>query len=582
MNNKLLKLNNEYVKLYITSNETLPELLKNSGSLIVYHKNSNTSVGEDTSLTQSNGSNNSDSSEHHINELSELTIESINDSNNNGTNYLYLGNELIASGWGFDNIKQKNAAINYLTTLPTHINSIVEVLNNIINSINNDENLYITKDSDLGSYKDLYISTSNFPSSILVDKNNEKNILIKDLPQLLNKATYKEEEITKVEYSIVNEDGDNIEDKDNNINNIIRDDINKCFYVPYNYAKLYLQLKIKLNLNDVGNIKNIKFNTYTIEINNNTNINTDNYIISIEKDNNTNNTQTITIAKKFTNIDNIIDPDIYITFNKTNNYKNYPDSTDNSLNNLYSIENIIPEHTVKINNLFDRYKIIPKYEIYYSTTLLENSSVTNIPEYDQPWAYIGNIQDFSIPSLNDFKKVLIVNENNVTFNIEITNNRYLLIFMIPKLYNINKIILCSSDNKIKQNILGEFKILYDYGVNNIIYTIIDFDNDNNYYLKFELSKNNINNNTNTLSEININLLDQNIINNTYYLSSDDFDGSHWFNGPENNYILNDVIPKILFTYSNKEQNTLTMNNCKNKIKNRFYSINEEAALLQTL
>ena len=582
MNNKLLKLNNEYVKLYITSNETLPELLKNSGSLIVYHKNSNTSVSEDTSLTQSNGLNNSDSSEHHINELSELTIESINDSNNNGTNYLYLGNELIASGWGFDNIKQKNAAINYLTTLPTHINSIVEVLNNIINSINNNENLYITKDSDLGSYKDLYISTSNFPSSILVDKNNEKNILIKDLPQLLNKATYKEEEITKVEYSIVNEDGDNIEDKDNNINNIIRDDINKCFYVPYNYAKLYLQLKIKLNLNDVGNIKNIKFNTYTININNNTNINTDNYILSIEKDNNTNNTQTITISKKFTNIDNIIDPDIYITFNKTNNYKNYPDSTDNSLNNLYSIENIIPEHTVRINNLFDRYKIIPTYEIYYSTTLLENSSVTNIPEYDQPWAYIGNIQDFSIPSLNDFKKVLIVNENNVTFNIEITNNRYLLIFMIPKLYNINKIILCSSDNKIKQNILGEFKILYDYGVNNIIYTIIDFDNDNNYYLKFELSKNNINNNTNTLSEININLLDQNIINNTYYLSSDDFDGSHWFNGPENNYILNDVIPKILFTYSNKEQNTLTMNNCKNKIKNRFYSINEEAALLQTL
>ena len=580
MNNKLLKLNNEYVKLYITSNKELPELLKNSGSLIVYRENSNTSVGEDTSSGQTNGSNNSDSSEHHINELSELTIESINDSNNNGTNYLYLGNELIASGWGFDNIKQKNAAINYLTTLPTHINSIVDVLNNIINSINNNENLYITKDSDLGSYKDLYISTSNFPSSILVDKNNEKNILIKDLPQLLNKATYKEEEITKVEYSIVNEDGNNIEDKDNNINNIIRDDINKCFYVPYNYAKLYLQLKIKLNLNDVGDITNIKFNTYTIKINN-TNINTDNYILSIEKDNNTNNTQIITIAKKFTNIDNIIDPDIYITFNKTNNYKNYPDSTDNSLNNLYSIENIIPEHTVRINNSFERYKIIPTYEIYYSTTLLENSSVTNIPEYDQPWAYIGNIQDFSIPSLNDFKKVLIVNENNVTFNIEITNDRYLLIFMIPKLYNINKIMLCSSNNKIKQNILGEFKILYDYGVNNIIYTIIDFDNDNNYYLKFELSKNNINNNTNTLSEININLLDQNIINNTYYLSSDDFDGSHWFNGPENNYILDDVIPNILFTYLNKEENTLNMNNCKNEIKNRFYSINGEA-LLQTL
>ena len=34
---KLLNLNGEYVKLYVTTNQTLPKLLKNSGSLVVFH-----------------------------------------------------------------------------------------------------------------------------------------------------------------------------------------------------------------------------------------------------------------------------------------------------------------------------------------------------------------------------------------------------------------------------------------------------------------------------------------------------------------------------------------------------------------
>jgi len=493
MDNKLLKLNNEYVKLYITTNKNLPELLKNSGSLIVYHDKTSDIIG---------------------------------------TNYLYLGNEVLASGWGFNTKQQKNKIINYLDELPTKITTIQEDLDNIKKGITSNENLYITKNSDLGNYKDLYISKNYFPSNIINGNNNDNNnIKIKDLPQLLNKATYKEEEITSVEYSIENINGTKI--------NFKKDDLNKYFYVPYN-SDIKFKITINYKTNDTGGaVKNIKFN--------------DENLISEIPDNTNGDEYTLIITKDLYNINEIIDPDIYITFKETpsEKYKFYNKlnkETESSIDNtLYSIENIIPEHTVRINNLFERYKIIPTYEICYSTTLLENSFVNNIPDYDQQWTYIGNLQNFNMPSLNNFKKVLIINENNITFNLEIKNDRYLLIFMIPTLYNINKIMLCSSDNKIKKNILGEFKILYNYNFSNIIYTILDFD-DNNYYLKFELSKNNINNET-TIKATNalsgINLLDTNIINNTYYLTNDDFDGSHWYNGPENNYILNEVIPNIL-------------------------------------
>lgn len=64
----LIKINNEYVKFYVTTNSQLPKLMKNSGSLVVLHKD----LGSDA-----------------INEL-------------------WLGNELIASGYGFSSSKLRD------------------------------------------------------------------------------------------------------------------------------------------------------------------------------------------------------------------------------------------------------------------------------------------------------------------------------------------------------------------------------------------------------------------------------------------------------------------------------------------
>lgn len=64
----LIKINNEYVKFYVTTNSQLPKLMKNSGSLVVLHKD----MGTDA-----------------INEL-------------------WLGNEIIASGYGFSSSKLRD------------------------------------------------------------------------------------------------------------------------------------------------------------------------------------------------------------------------------------------------------------------------------------------------------------------------------------------------------------------------------------------------------------------------------------------------------------------------------------------
>lgn len=73
--NKFIKIDGEYVKLYVTTNKTLPKLLKNTGSLIVYHD-------------------------------AVLNVEK----NDTPLNYLYLANNLIASGWGFHKENQRDYA----------------------------------------------------------------------------------------------------------------------------------------------------------------------------------------------------------------------------------------------------------------------------------------------------------------------------------------------------------------------------------------------------------------------------------------------------------------------------------------
>ena len=113
--NKLIKINGEYVKLYVTTNNTLPKLLKNTGSLIVYHQ----------------------------------------DKDDVQTNYLYLGNELISSGWGFDNendkeyaktvLKQWDKLFTFSTGVKPKSTSAPEYVDKFWDNLNENDPLYAYK-----------------------------------------------------------------------------------------------------------------------------------------------------------------------------------------------------------------------------------------------------------------------------------------------------------------------------------------------------------------------------------------------------------------------------------------------------
>lgn len=200
---KFIKINGEYVKLYVTTNSTLPKLLKNTGSLIVYHQSSD--------------------------------LNSIKNS-------LYLGNELIAGGYGFvDDDKRKHAeeilpafdplyefitgknfwedatgAINNITgisdlksaiasdtyvtnflgwSLPKIIN---EGLNGITDKITGEINKFLEKHSDLSDISITPYLTQKSP----YDTKESVKIWMDELPYMLSPATYLKPEIKSKEFKV--------------------------------------------------------------------------------------------------------------------------------------------------------------------------------------------------------------------------------------------------------------------------------------------------------------------------------------------------------------------------------------------
>lgn len=182
--NKFIKIDGEYVKLYVTTNQTLPKLLKNTGSLIVYHKETD-------------------------------------------DNYLYLGNELIAGGWGFSSQNNKEFAEQKLDEWDNFYNfttgksfweslkdnssnplsiyykdalnaldgnnsiSIPEIIGKLINNTNDKIGNYILKLSNLSNQK----ITPYLLQKPLNSEEVGQNIWLDMLPYMLVPASYEKPEI---------------------------------------------------------------------------------------------------------------------------------------------------------------------------------------------------------------------------------------------------------------------------------------------------------------------------------------------------------------------------------------------------
>ena len=595
---KLLNLNGEYVKLYVTTNQTLPKLLKNSGSLVVFHdinynkylgynnfsfsykenteginyintdKNVNNNILFGTLFNNynnnvnSNSSDNSESSEESQNKslsyLGEIEYKENSNIYKNEGNYLYLGNELIASGWGFDNKNQKDLAIQHLTIIPQYLYKFGKILNKEIevrSKFQKDiEDLeYLTSTSDISKN---YIEIEHFP--FYKDVENENKIYIKDIPQILspkNQAEYKDLEITN----------DGINQKFI-INSVSNNDLYKkegnIVYVPVGSKLSSYELSFNYYPNNSGNFTKIKYlslkenGEYENEVIND---------ISPILINNENNSYKFTLTKSYTN-NNItlsynkeyhVVKDLKLTIAETpaENYKNY--GGESSIKNIMSTENIIKEHDISIDTL----KIIPKYLFYYQ--------VKNViePKYYMNDRHNGN--SFNINFLNnDFTNVNYeyIYDNKITINYNLGNNSsnyYLFAFGIPSLYNIKEILIKNNQGKCK-NISNNFKILNNYKIKsnpkinnntnninyNVIFSIYDISNiGNNIEITIELLENNlINVNSSGINGEYKNIFNENnfkYIKFLNYTNNDGLNGFYYFNDDKSIYYKDEQTGKYV-------------------------------------
>lgn len=266
--NKLIKIDGEYVKLYVTTNVTLPKLLKNTGSLIVYHE----------------------------------------EENNNSLNYLYLGNELISSGWGLQskcyrdktqNIVDKfNNFVNILTKFPNgnledtswwlnldkdsflypyrvdFISSVIgntgtglsipelfnELYTRILGNINTIKSDVITKDTDLSDKNNQLYITQYFNNSIVPSESGLKSkqiINMSELQYTLGAAQYYKPEITSHDIEIEYGYFDRTTHLFVNIQKAKK--VNGKFQIPRGAFIINITLKIDAKLNDAYQIDKIKF-----------------------------------------------------------------------------------------------------------------------------------------------------------------------------------------------------------------------------------------------------------------------------------------------------------------------------------
>lgn len=159
---KLLKINGEYVKFYVTTNSQLHKLLANSGAAVIYHESTT------------------------------------------GTNYLYVGGELIASGYGFESIEirdilhdwalEKNDRIKSLEDKDAELDQQIKDVDDRIRKWG--EELFVEKDGGEVS------NTILKPDLNTGDIDVEVSLKMKHIMGLLENITYDRMQIGEILYTI--------------------------------------------------------------------------------------------------------------------------------------------------------------------------------------------------------------------------------------------------------------------------------------------------------------------------------------------------------------------------------------------
>ena len=510
---KLLKLNGEYLKLYVTTNSTLPKLVKNSGSMVIYHDPTKYQIDNGETSVNKYLSNDfkiykeSETGKYEIGKnLSENQIKSAEDVESyinsewkeNNSNYIYLGNELIAGGWGFNNKEQKESAIAQLALLPLNINRIDETLDYLNEAITEGDNrvkayfaYYVEKNSDLAD-DGLYVSYKDINSDFFI---NSYNTDIKNIFNLLQPAEYKDITINTIKnnyvfsfYDQINNDIIKFSEENPNVNGtkyIIEK--NNKLYVPVGCFADQHEIKINYYENDTNGITHIECNKientsqfnnglYTaVEYNYSNNYNADTnqrlYVYSwndIKKIGTVTNTpvniyaedtllkNTLYFHPKNYNKEHQLLMDVRYKINGTpeNKYKYFPGGSQLPFK---SIENIIKSYTKELETK----TIIPKFLIHYSDVKRISNILDTNNAYTDDYAVKIKATDLS-------KHKLIVEDDYVeidyNFSLIYGSALPLIEFALPNVYLIKNIYIywknnLNNENRSMTNITGWFRII---------------------------------------------------------------------------------------------------------------------------
>ncbi len=340
----LSRFNDKYLKCIVTKRKSSMAILKDHGAVIIYQ--------------------------------------------NSGYNHLYLGNEFIAAGWGFKSKEELMKAEKIITSY----DSDIQALNDSINDIN--ENL-----EQLNEKVDELNDKIN-PIVYIEDENGEKvelnEVFFRGKP-----AFYNDYEITSIEKIIVYNNKKVLKINDNT--NIIE--------LPLGSIIEQISYNISCKINDCGGIKEVNWSYYESSDDSINNV-ADPISVEALQWANLEPNKTISLVHQFTTpfkIDKDEDlkivNNIMITFNETakEQYKKYPELVlSNGKFTIYSLENIIKEHTITIDPLIVR--PIPEVRWFMTTDMSTYDSTTVRNEMDAHNHSYENKGDFKgAVTFNDFK-----------------------------------------------------------------------------------------------------------------------------------------------------------------------------------
>ena len=427
--NDISKFNNQYLKCIVTKYDSTVNAvngyLANSGALIVYHPESET----DTYTTIING-------------------EEINTKYNR--NYVYLGNEFLASGYGFLCKDMRDDAEKIVRNYDRTIKDIKD-------TIQNEKNDRISGDRSIKEELNNYIKTNGFIDNTKVNING-KVINTKDLLLHGEEAKYENLEITNI----------NIKINDNNVSKFDGNNI----YLPLGIAINSIEIEVEYNINDSGGIYKLevlhKYDAFS-SLNIDEEESIQSVVIKYDQDNNGNATEgTIKYKRIFkdrTNL-NIITKDIqdfiqgfyiYVKETPIEKYKNYPRIKEYFDIEIPSTGNIIKNNVIQ---LLKHINIIPLYSIHYIFSHAVNNYSDIKENFEKQYKLIDNANEIKIDNIPH-------NNANIT-----PNN--IFYFAIPSIYSINKV-YAVDDQNIKYNWTGS---IFISSVSNKLLTYKNTDNEN--------------------------------------------------------------------------------------------------------